>query len=412
MFACGSLVLIWSAAGESASDWEQLRQAKVVAVSVDASNVPSSSPLPFQEILEKMLLGAGVEVVRSTQSPECSMAIQVQGLAHGAQYSNVVGGRYAYTGATIQGTMTVSCADRAVQTIPFKGSIPVSESVRGAQDYSKPSYAPFERAFLAEGSFLDVALQLFTGIYGPRSAAALLGHPNVNIGYKAANFLIQANHPDSVAALLPLLNVDARYARRNAAEVLGSLGGATTSEPLRSALADSDESVASTAFQSLKRLSRDSLAEHLITLSRDKNPLMRSRAVRWLASVDRARAIEPLIAALRDVDISVRAQAATGLGELKARDSRVIDSLVALLKDSREERMPNGWLTSPRAMAAHSLGLIGDPRAIGPLVESLSYRPSWRFSEEVPQALKKLTKQDFGKDAPRWNQWWAKEKGH
>jgi HEAT repeat protein len=62
------------------------------------------------------------------------------------------------------------------------------------------------------------------------------------------------------------------------------------------------------------------------------------------------RAVEPLIAALEDTDSSVRAKAASALGEI--RDLRAVGALIAALKDTD---------SSVRAEAASALGKIKDP---------------------------------------------------
>ena len=80
-------------------------------------------------------------------------------------------------------------------------------------------------------------------------------------------------------------------------------------------------------------------------------------AAQALGGIADPRAVEPLVASLKDNYASVRTDAAGALG--KIRDPRAVEPLVACLKDS-------SW--SVRESAAQALGSIGDPRAAQSLV--------------------------------------------
>ena len=104
-----------------------------------------------------------------------------------------------------------------------------------------------------------------------------------------------------------------------------------------------------------------------------------------------ARAVEPLITALKDEDPVVRKMAAWALGEIK--DGRAVDPLITNLKDkSKEVQNMEAWalgeLQDPRAIeplsvalkdknpfiplvAATALGRIKDPRAVEPLIAAM-----------------------------------------
>jgi HEAT repeat protein len=70
-----------------------------------------------------------------------------------------------------------------------------------------------------------------------------------------------------------------------------------------------------------------------------------------LGSIRDARAVKPLIAALKDGDETIRESAARALGAIK--DPQALDPLVAVLEDA-----------AVRQTAASSLGALGDARAI------------------------------------------------
>lgn len=88
--------------------------------------------------------------------------------------------------------------------------------------------------------------------------------------------------------------------------------------------------------------------------------------------------------------------------------SRFVDDLMAICNDRSVEY---------RWAAAYYLGRIGDQRAVPALILLLNNRTKLSaYPQGVPvfdsaddyaeDALKKITGQDFGKDALRWEEWW------
>jgi HEAT repeat protein len=92
---------------------------------------------------------------------------------------------------------------------------------------------------------------------------------------------------------------------------------------------------------------------------KSKNPYKRRAAAIKLGEYKQARAVEPLIDALKDADDGVRRAAAESLGKLG--DARAVEPLINLLK--------NDNFTSHSVALA--LGRIGDKRAIEPLLEAI-----------------------------------------
>jgi len=86
----------------------------------------------------------------------------------------------------------------------------------------------------------------------------------------------------------------------------------------------------------------------------------RASAIEALGRIGDSRAVEPLIAALKDEDVNVRWPAARALGEIK--DTRAIKPLIAALKDAE-------WIV--REAAAEALIKIGAP-AVEPLIAALT----------------------------------------
>ncbi|HLX62282.1 MAG TPA: HEAT repeat domain-containing protein [Planctomycetota bacterium] len=110
--------------------------------------------------------------------------------------------------------------------------------------------------------------------------------------------------------------------------------------------------------------------------------------------------------ALKDKSPYVRGIGLAALGELKA--TQAYDEIVALTKDNeREGGEKSGTLNCvqilPAEMACYALGAMGEERAVPVLIELLSDKDLQRAAQ---QALRVLTKQEFGNDAEKWKAWW------
>jgi len=93
----------------------------------------------------------------------------------------------------------------------------------------------------------------------------------------------------------------------------------------------------------------------------DKDPLLRTGAVRILGLMGKPEAIDNLVAATKDPDQDVRRAAVAALGSIK--DPRTVGPLIDALKDSY-------WFV--RSEAANSLGQEHDARAIKPLLNAVT----------------------------------------
>lgn len=96
------------------------------------------------------------------------------------------------------------------------------------------------------------------------------------------------------------------------------------------------------------------------SLSESPDPHIRQYAAHLLGGAREGRALQSLLAALRDPEKGVRRLAMLALVDL---GTQAVDPLLCLLTDER-------WVV--RYRAAEALGLIGDLRAITPLVNLLS----------------------------------------
>lgn len=125
-----------------------------------------------------------------------------------------------------------------------------------------------------------------------------------------------------------------------------------------------DEEVRVDAANAL-RLLGDSLAvESLIDALKDHSYRVRRAAAKALGEIGDARAVSALLSILRHHDFDTREGAAIALGNLRAQDA--VSHLCALLESDDSHMV--------RRAAATALGLIGDKRAVEPLLRHLERR--------------------------------------
>lgn len=112
-------------------------------------------------------------------------------------------------------------------------------------------------------------------------------------------------------------------------------------------------------------------------------------------------AVPVLVEALRDEDEKMREEAARALSKIGPEAKEAVPALIQALYDKDGTVF---W------HAAEALGQIGpDARqAVPTLIDKLEHARG-ADCEVFAQALKAITKQDFGTDATRWRSWWEKQ---
>lgn len=242
------------------------------------------------------------------------------------------------------------------------------------------------------------------------------------------NALVQIGEP-AVDILVGTLEDEDYYLRCRAAEILSKIGDKKALEPLTAALKDKDNRVRIAAAWALRNMGEVSAVEPLIEALKDSKAVVRSYVASALGKTGDRKSVEPLIEALKDdKEAIVRSSAAWALG--KIRDKRAVGPLMEALKDEdlRVNSRAAGALANigepaveplikalkdknsfTQECAAKVLGNIGDKRAVGPLVEALK-KGDW-VCPYAAWALRKITKQDFGRSYKQWKQWYEKNKG-
>lgn len=164
-------------------------------------------------------------------------------------------------------------------------------------------------------------------------------------------------------ALADALSDESNSVRVAAVKGLVNAGGRQALEPLQRAVLDRDDSVSTEAERAIDAL--DASWSDLDGVNRTsalcvdvfarRRTEVSNAAARWLRHRFPPTAVEPLIATLGDKDTQLRRDATYALG--KSADTRAVDALVALLKDF-----------DLRSAALRSLGELG---AAGPLLRTL-----------------------------------------
>lgn len=155
--------------------------------------------------------------------------------------------------------------------------------------------------------------------------------------------------------------------RAFAAELLGRIGGAKAVPALLEtvvATRTEDADVREVALRALARIADPRAVEPLIQALETAEGWLAPRIADILTRHGEA-VVEPLVTMLNDGHRPARAWAANVLGEVRAH--RAFPSLVRLLGDPEDE---------VRAKAATALGRLGDPRAVGYLLEHLLTDPA------------------------------------
>jgi HEAT repeat protein len=164
--------------------------------------------------------------------------------------------------------------------------------------------------------------------------------------------------------------------REDAAIRLGRLKDPRAVKPLVAALRDPDRSVREAAVEALLAIGPPSTTAICACLA-DPDLTVQESASKILASIADAEALAPLVSALNSSDWIVRMYAAKALGRLN--DPRAVMPLRGLLQDP---------VKTVREEASAALVAIGRP-AVPPLIESLAH-PDWMVRLRAVESLKMI----------------------
>ena len=231
------------------------------------------------------------------------------------------------------------------------------------------------------------------GMEDPRAvealSRALRSDESVEVRRMAAWALGEIEDDAAVPALSEALRSDRDdEVRRMAAWALGEIESAKAVDALGAALKDSSPEVRKTAVWALGEIESPNGVSHLLPFLKDENAEIRSQAAWALGEIESPRAVAALSAALDDRETKVREMVVWALGEIE--DASAAGALSKALGDANVGvRRKAAWaigeldLTGEappalieatrdqdrevRKIAAHALGEIGDPAAVGAL---------------------------------------------
>lgn len=171
---------------------------------------------------------------------------------------------------------------------------------------------------------------------------------------------------------------------------------------------DSDSTVRRGVVWTLDEIKDPRAVESLLAVLKDKDTYVRETAAKALQGIDpnwrntkaAKQAVSEFIAALKDKDSIVREGAAWALGAVK--DPLTVELLVVLLKD---ENYP------VRRTTILALGEMNDRRAVEPLINALRDEDS-SIRDLAGIALRKITKENYGENIDKWQEWWERNKAN
>jgi len=224
----------------------------------------------------------------------------------------------------------------------------------------------YELAFKRVGQYL---IQLQDVIPYP------LTNSEIEPSDQSAVLIIHTIDSYMIDSLIDDLRSEDHSAQFYAVYALGSIQDPRAVEPLIEALKDNESTIMQYAIVALGNIRDPRAIDPLIQALKDYEQV-RAYAAEALGEIGDPRAIGPLIQALNDQDLMVQWAATKALDRLKA-----VDQSIEALKDEDE---------SVRSRAADALGEIGDDRAIGPLNQALKDK-SAEVQYHAASALAKST---------------------
>jgi HEAT repeat protein len=178
---------------------------------------------------------------------------------------------------------------------------------------------------------------------------------NARVRLSVVNVLGKIDDARAIELLVTALGDDVEYVRKNATESLVEIG-APAVEPLIAAL--KNDNVSLVAAEVLGEIGDTQAVEPLIAALKDDK--VSHVAAQALGKIGDVGAVEPLITALKEGGFK-RLFYAQALGEIG--DARAVEPLIATLKDIDD--------TMIGQMVIMALGEIGDARAVEPLIATL-----------------------------------------
>jgi hypothetical protein len=134
----------------------------------------------------------------------------------------------------------------------------------------------------------------------------------------------------------------------------------------------------------------------------DRDVEVRGWATHLLGELPYLEALPSLLAGLQDVDATTRVSAALAIGAMAKGYGEQVLKVLGDLANSADP--------SERTAALRAAAEVREPTLVPDLVQALG-DPDEAVIAAAREALVRTTRQDFGTDARRWNDWWGKNSG-
>jgi len=185
-----------------------------------------------------------------------------------------------------------------------------------------------------------------------------LGPQNADVIGALMTALAETKNPAAFERLALMAKSQNIWTRRDVAVPLATLGDRRAIPVLSQLLVDPDNHVRSAAAAALTRFSNFPAPPELLATLENLNAPADIYAIQVLVASHDPKAVDALIAAMPKNPGVIYA-----LGE--AHDTRAVPALISYMQNPAND-------AGPRSTAAGSLGKLGDPRAVQPLIASLA----------------------------------------
>lgn len=355
---------------------EQLRGARTVSI---VFNKPGGSAahvtFPVVDTIKKLFPPAGLSVVPS--GGDMVFKINFNARANSRRYSRLGGGfaQTGYTGASVSGNVFLMVGEVQFLKKYFSGKEGTKSTIaRGT--YTKPTSAPFKKAFL-KSSIRKTVMDILS-MFNPDPIALLITYPDRGDWYtrKDAILMLESKKDPRVLDALHRLVTDKNdNVRLQLAKSLGRKYNSTSTGPLLTMLADKDSHVRKEVLKSLKKIDskwqESSLAKQMvptwISLLNHKHWSIQQGAIDALIEVYDESALKPMIKAMMS-SYSVRGKVVKFLDKKKPgwksgpEAMEAVDYFIRNLSaDTRTKKQE----------AAKALGELGARRALVPIINQL-----------------------------------------
>ncbi len=269
------------------------------------------------------------------------------------------------------------------------------------------------------------ALRSLGGAQAGDAVAGLVNDDDPAVRMHAGRLLVELGDPRGGAALAAFGKEKSRPAKAALLAHIRALDSPQVVRLILALMADRDHDISNAASHLLTNRYNDTAMGAYVAALQDPVKDVRMRAI-WSLGLSRSPgAVEPLIASMRrDEYVLNREYAAVALGRIG--DARALEPILEALKageiDSYDAVRALGGLGTPAVphlmvmlegregndmvplTAAEKLGDIGDLSAVPALIAALRH-PYWGVRRRSAKSLEKITGRPLGDDPAKWEQW-------